>query len=89
MPMKPDITFCNATSSHPMIFPDLSAIQILPAGSRRVDDIRRFLIDRFGANGHRRFRALHRKIIAAHPAMRNDPAFRGRPEKPVGGGYSC
>ncbi len=54
-----------------------------------MEDIGWVCIERVSTDGHRRFRALHERIIAARLVVRNDQATGKRLDELTGGGYSA
>lgn len=89
LPMQPDITIYNATTTCPVIVPHTPAGRTLLVRHCDVVDIDWICIERASTRGHRRFRALHEKIIRAHLVVHNDQATAKRLDELTGGGYSA
>ena len=87
--MQPDITIYNATTACPVIVAHTPAGRALLARHCDMEDAGWFCIDRVSTGGHRRFHALHGKIITAHLVVHNDQASAKRLDEMTGGGYSA
>ena len=87
--MQPDITIYNATTTCPVIVGHTPAGLALLSRHCDMENGGWICIGRVNTNGHRRFRALHEKIIAAHLVVHYDQATGKRLDKLTGGAYSA
>ncbi len=87
--MNPDITIWSATIGHPVVFTNAGVERALLSGhcDMEVGDIEWVCMERVSTGCHHRFRELHKKIIAACIAARNNQTSKRRLDELASGGY--